>query len=340
MEITLDIKISTLSSCHIMYDKNFLHFILKSKLLTIVFYVVTSVFLQESDFKEINVTGIVTDKETHKPVPNAEVFLQCEYHVDFENNGYEKITVFTDSLGRYSVTFKRGFNVESAAKSSSHNPYRIYNKLSFDSLTINFELEKIIHNSALKTLMYVDSFDEVLDEDSPKFPFLRIQIPSLDTTAILDTNNITTYGFDIATMQMNSDTNECDFWFVPGNQDKEPNVIRANATGGIFPVYETDINSSFFFELNEAPVKGYQNEIYLTGKEEGFFVLARDKRFYAKIILHKWKIDNSGLDKNDKYTKQYGLNFSCIAQSNGTRNLHFSREQLNLSDFVIDGRWR
>ncbi|MBN8569046.1 MAG: hypothetical protein J0M18_05405 [Ignavibacteria bacterium] len=338
MEITLDKKISTLSSYQIMYDKNFLHFILKSKLLTLIFYVVTSVFLQESDFKEVHVTGVVTDKETHKPVPNAEVFLQCEYHIDFENNGYEKKTVFADSLGRYSVTFKRGFNVESAAKSSSHNPYRIYNKLSNDNLTINFELDKIIRNPTLRTLMYVDSFDKMIDEDSPKFPFLRIQIPSLDTTAILDTNNITTYGFDIATMQMNIDTNECDFWFVPGNEDMEPNILSANASGGIFPVYETDINSSFFFELNEAPLTGYRNKIYLNGKEEGFFVRARDKKTFAKIILHKWKIDSSGPGKNGKYKKEYGKNFSCVVQTNGTRNLHFSREQLDLSEFVIDGR--
>ena len=80
--------------------------------------------------------------------------------------------------------------------------------------------------------------------------------------------------------------------------------------------------------------------IKLTGSEEGFFVRCRDSKTYGKIILEKSAIDISAPDGQGSRYKEFGKNFSCLYQPNGTTDLTYSQTDIDLENFLVDFRQR
>ena len=118
-----------------------------------------------------------------------------------------------------------------------------------------------------------------------------------------------------------------------------PYILMANRQGGIIPVYSNEIKSSFLYDKPNAPKEGYFHEYEFKGNEDGFFVLCRDGRTYGKIIFVKSRVSIGGSDESGDYT-DFGREFSCLYQPNGTTDLSFSTPDIDLEDYLVDYRLR
>jgi hypothetical protein len=93
-------------------------------------------------------------------------------------------------------------------------------------------------------------------------------------------------------------------WLESKKSNFENSVIHTNATnGGILPIYESDINSSIYFDLLKLPLNGYKNEHKINGNEIGFFIKS-DKAF-IKLIKQNNTVDGSSPIPNGYYTFMY-----------------------------------
>ncbi len=139
-------------------------------------------------------------------------------------------------------------------------------------------------------------------------------------------------------MSVTNDTLNADIWFDKITREEQPKVIKTNKLGGVIPINFKEIKKSLLFEKIIAPNNGYLTRYKLEDNEEGFFVKCRDGKTYGKIILEKSAIDYSGPDGNGGYMKEFGKNISCLYQPNGTTNLSYQKEEIDLEDFLIDFR--
>lgn len=289
------------------------------------------------DRKNIVVTGQVTDETTGKPIPNAEVVALCWYNHNIDDASFNKQTLTTDSEGKYQAKFDKGHQVDVASKAMAYQPNRSYNKLKDNEIVVNLQLTKKKENSTLVTLLNTDN---VMLDINESIPFLRVRIPARKEGDGLDFKNAMTYGFDFKTLQTNSDTNETDFWFRIENKEGQPTTIATSSKGGIIPILRDEIKSSLLYEKMVAPTSGYVMTYKLTSSEEGFFVRCRDGKTFGKIILEKSAIDISSPDGQGSYYKEFGKNFSCLYQPNGTSDLSYSQTDIDLEDFLVDYRMR
>lgn len=289
------------------------------------------------DRRNIIVTGQVVDETTGQPIAKAEVAVLCWYMSSIDDASFTKKTIFTDEKGIYKATFDKGHQVDVASKANGYIANREYNKLSTNSIQVNLKLTKAKENLTLIKYLSIDNF---LNDEEDKRPFLRVRIHSDDSSKNLDFRKAETFGFDFQTLKTNSDTTNCDFWFKVINKEEQPTILIANKGGGIIPVHSNEINSSFFYEKAIAPTTGYLKEYKLKGNEEGFFVLSRDGKTYGKIIFEKAAIDASSPDGKGGFYKDFGKNFSCLYQPNGTNNLSYSTPDIDLENFLVDYRLR
>lgn len=309
---------------------------MKTTLLNILLIALT-ILASCQDRKNIVVTGQVTDETTGKPIPNAEVVVLCWYNHNIDDASFNKQTLTTDSEGKYQAKFDKGHQVDVASKAMAYQPNRSYNKLKDNEIEVNLQLTKKKENSTLVTLLNTDN---VMLDINESVPFLRVRIPARKEGDGLDFKNAITYGFDFKTLQTNSGTNETDFWFRIEKKEGQPTTIATSSKGGIIPILRDEIKSSLLYEKMVAPTSGYVMTYKLTGSEEGFFVRCRDGKTYGKIILEKSAIDISSPDGQGCYYKEFGKNFSCLYQPNGTTDLSYSQTDIDLEDFLMDYRMR
>ncbi len=289
------------------------------------------------DRKNIIVTGQIVDETTGKPITNAEVVVLCWYMHNIDDASFNKQTLLTDSNGNYKASFDKGHKIDVASKAKYYEPKRIYNKLRDNKIDVPLRLTKKRNNRTLLTLLNTDMLMSDINED---FPFMRVRVYGDKNGTNLDFNNVETYGFDFKTLKTTTNTLESDLWFNTIEKEGQPTTITTNSTGGIIPIFEFDVKSSLLFEKNVAPTKGYKQTHNLTGDEAGFFVLCRDGKTYGKIILEKPLIDISCPDGNGSYYKEFGRNFSCVYQTNGTTDLTYSNTDIDLEDFLVDFRYQ
>lgn len=289
------------------------------------------------DRKNIVVTGQVIDATTENPIPNAEVVVLCWYMHNIDDASFEKQTLTTDNEGKFQIKFKKGYQVDVASKAIGYQPNRSYNELKDNEIQINLKLTKIKENPTLVTLLNTDNVMLDLNEN---FPFMRVRIPAVKNGQGLDFKNAVTFGFDFKTLKTNTDTTETDLWFKVENKEGQPTTIETSANGGVIPILDSEIISSLLYEKNIAPTTGYVTTYKLTGSEAGFFVRCRDGETYGKIILEKSAIDISSPDGQGSYYKEFGKNFSCLYQPNGTTDLTYSQTDIDLENFLVDFRMR
>jgi hypothetical protein len=309
---------------------------MKKQLLLILLTTLT-LFTSCHDLKNIVVTGQVVDETTGQPIVNAEVVVLCWYMSSIDDASFKKQTIATDKNGNYQTTFDKGHQVNVASKGKDYEPNRSYNKLEDNEIEVNLKLSKEKTNLTLVTLLNTDISTL---ETTDKTPFLRIRIHADQNRNSLDLNNIETFGFDIASLTMKTDTAQCDLWFKIEKREGQPTTILTNKKGGIIPIYNNEINSSFLYEKSIAPTTGYQNEYLFKGNEEGYFVLCRDGKTYGKIILEKSSVDRSRPDGKGSFYKDFGKYFSCLYQPNGSTDLSYSPTDIDLEDFLVDYRLR
>jgi hypothetical protein len=309
---------------------------MKTTLLNILLIALTT-FASCQDRNNIVVTGQVIDETTGNPIPNAEVVVLCWYNHNIDDASFNKQTLTTDSEGKYQVKFDKGHQVDVASKATNYQPNRSYNELKDNKIEVNLKLIKKKDNPTLLTLL---NTDKVMLDLNEEFPFMRIRIPAEKNGKEMDFKNALTFGFDFKTLKTNSDTTQTDLWFKIENKEGQPTTIVTSVNGGLIPILGSEIKSSLLYEKTIAPTTGYVSTYKLTGSEEGFFIRCRDGKTYGKIILEKSAIDISSPDGQGSYYKEFGKNFSCLYQPNGTTNLTYSQTDIDLEDFLVDNRQR
>ena len=289
------------------------------------------------DRRNILVSGQITDELTGKPITKAEVVVLCWYMSSIDDASFIKQTLTTDENGNYKATFAKGHQVDVASKAIGFIANRSYHELKDNKIQVDLKLSVAKQNP---TLINYLSTDHVELDFTDKTPFLRIRFYSVDTSNYLNLSKPETFGFDLSNQRTSSDTSKCDIWFKPINKEEPPKIIVSNKGGGILPVYASEIKSSFFYEKTEAPTTGYLQEYKLKGNEEGFFVLSRDGKTYGKIIFEKMELDASTPDGKGGFYKEFGKQFSCLYQPNGTTNLSYYTPDVDLENFLVDYRLR
>jgi hypothetical protein len=300
-------------------------------------FILLMTFASCQDKRNIVVTGQITEEQTGKPISKAEVVVLCWYMSSIDDASFKKLTVLTDQNGNYKVSFDKGHQVDVASKTNGFLANRSYNELKDNKIKVSLRLTRAKDNP---TLIKYLSTEQVHINITDKTPFLRVRFYSADTSTSLDLNKVETYGFDFRNQRTNTDTSKCDIWFQPIHKEEQPKVIVANSGGGILPVYANEIKSSFFYEKMMAPTTGYLHEYKLEGNEEGFFVLCRDGKTYGKLIFVKSEDDVSSPDGKGGFYKEFGREFSCLYQPNGTTDLSYSTPDIDLEDFLVDSRLR
>lgn len=289
------------------------------------------------DRRNIVVSGQITDELTGKPIPKAEVVVLCWYMSSIDDASFKKQTLTTDQNGNYKATFAKGHQVDVASKATGFIANRSYHELKDNKIQVDLKLSVVKQNP---TLIKYLSTEHILLDVTDQTPFLRVRFYSVDTSNVLNLNKPETFGFDLSSQKTSTDTSKCDIWFKPINKEEPPKIIVANKGGGILPIYANEIKSSFFYEKPEAPTTGYLHEYNLKGNEEGFFILCRDGKTYGKIIFEKSEIDASSPDGKGGFYKDFGKQFSCLYQPNGTTNLSYSTPDIDLENFLVDYRLR
>ena len=282
----------------------------------IIFICFFSILTSCKNKTDIIVTGQVTD-EAGNPISNAEVRVSCWYNHDIYDTSLDKNTTKTDNKGNFQVTFEKGYNVYIAVKSKDYEPMTASRDLAESEINIPIKLRKSKTNP---TIIALTTTDLVEIETTEKSPYLRIRIQGLDNNN-LDFNNIKTFGFDFSTLTTNTDVTQCDFWFKIEKKEGQPKILQTNKNGGLIPILDSEIKSSLLYEKNVAPTNGYKSEYKLNGNEAGFFVLCKDGKTYAKIILDKSLIDISSPDGQGSFYKEFGQRFRYLYQPNGTADL-------------------
>jgi hypothetical protein len=295
----------------------------------IILLLIISTTLSCQDRNNVIVTGQITDELTGNPIPNSEVVVLCWYMNSIDDASFNKQTLKTDSNGNYIAKFEKGHQVDVASKYSGYNPNRSYNKLKDNKINVNLKLSKSIQNKSLITLLNTDNVDA---------PFMRVRIYADKGNTKLNFNNWETFGFNFKTMSVTNDTLNADIWFDKITKEEQPKIIKTNKLGGVIPIDNNEVKSSVLFEKGVAPNNGYLTSYNLKGNEEGFFVKCRDGKTYGKIILEKSEIDHSGPDGKGNYIKEFGKNISCLYQPDGTTNLTYQIEEIDLEDFLVDFR--
>jgi hypothetical protein len=291
-----------------------------------------------TDFQNIKVTGKITNAQTGIAIANAEVVVICWYKSDPTDESFRKATLVTDANGKYEASFAAGNEVDVASKSKDFLPARSFNKLKSNQIDVNLQLAISSDNPNL--IVYRNDTLSNLYHTS-KTAFLRISIPIrnniADSTNLM---NILSYGFDFRSLTTSIDTTNCDIWFRASNNGRKPGVLVAHRGGGIIPVYRDQAKSSFLFDMPIAPQTGYTKEYHLKGNEEGFFVLCRDGRTFAKIIFEKSEIETGSYSPSLVPREDIGKYFTYLYQPDGTRNLTYSSPSINLEHFLVSLQMR
>jgi hypothetical protein len=280
---------------------------------------VLTLFSGCGDKSNIKVTGQITDEETGSPIPNADIYASCWYHHNIDDASLDKKNIKTDSLGHFEVNFDKGYSVHLISKSPNYEPNQVSNDLKENQIFITIKLKKAKANP---TLISFTENSIINIENSDKDPFLRVRIQGLKNNQ-LDFNNIKTYGFDFSDQTVKTDISICDIWFGREKKEGRPTTLLTNPSGGLIPIFEKEIKSSLLYEKNIAPTSGYKSAYKLTGDEVGFFVLCKDGKTYAKIILDRSLIDISSPDGQGSFYKEYGQRFRYLYQPNGSTNLTY-----------------
>lgn len=281
------------------------------------------------DINNVTVSGQVLDQVTNKPISNAEVVVLCWYTTSIDDVSFAKKTVFTDSKGMYRVQFDKGHNIDVASQSKGYNPARSYVELSSNEIVANLKLSTSKENSTLRSWLNTDNLIE------GEMPFLGLRIYADVITKKLDLNRVETIGFDLINFKSTTDTSTADFWFMIEKKQGQPSVICASKDGGILPIKDEETTTSLLYTHITAPDSVYFSSYELKSDEHAFFVLCRDGKTYGKIILERTLIDKSIPDGKGSYFMEYGRQFSCLYQSDGTRNLAYSIPDMDLENYLL-----
>lgn len=195
--------------------------------------------------KDIVVTGQVIDEKTGNPIPNAEVLVLCWYMNSIDDASFNKQNLTTDRNGYYKAFFEKGHQIDVASKAKGYKPFRSFNEIDNNRINVTLKLAKQKINPTLKTLLTIDELLYGSEEDPT---FLRVRVNGNKESKSLDFRTVKTFGFDLKTQTINSDTLQTDLWFRTIKREEQPTTIATPQNGGLIPILDKEVKSSLFLK--------------------------------------------------------------------------------------------
>lgn len=284
------------------------------------------VFLIASCSKQLyNFTwsSVIVDEETRQPVPFTSIYTKAFYQNNIDQSNSESYHVISNSNGEFKYCFNKAYQLEVDIKTTRYQAYQ---------QTFNTFSRKLPDTIFIKR---IESDGEL---------FMSISHEGFtQNTPFISQKTIHTYGrrkpeqsleingYDFLEKERSSTVYDLGLNIKGFGNNKLVELITLGK-GGIYPVYNTEISESFFLEMENAPLLGYQKSYRLKGTEAGFFIKCRDGQHFAKIILDKQLYQLQFNNEQDSIV-ELGLKFHYIIQHHPANLNYFPAisvlEQLN-----------
>lgn len=269
------------------------------------------VFLQScssGNTKNIEVSGVIFDSLTGKPIPEARVTVLCWRYLGSDEETYNKIDTVTNSQGAFAAKFDEGFKVDIGSIAAGYHP--VVQQIADLNKSSNISLK--LHRKSVTDSLLQLGYIPVFARDYNTKP----AIPR------------TFHGINILGGKNTSSPDSIDISIMQYHGNGYPKTLITPEKGGIVPIFDKSQNA-----INKAPQSGYVSKYKITGDERGFFVRCRDGKTYARLMLYSLEYDHSGPYKGGAI-KELGIMFEVELQAAG-REFN-SPEDLRLDYYILD----
>ena len=285
-----------------------------TRILILLFIINSLLGCNRKEAKNIVVKGVVFNKETNKPISNAQIVILAWEPSLTETDGleYTKKEFVSDKNGFFSGEFDAALKLDIASTSEGYKPtLKRIDEISSNDILVKLPLE----------LMKVNNFSSQVYVKQPLFLGYKKFFTK-------ENNSIELLGINLNTLD-NSDLNKSDLYVEYDPSTKTPKRLICKPNTGILPIYK-EKNKSLIFDFLIAPDSGYQVEHNVTGEEAGYFL--KHGNGYCKLIM-KERIDSS-IPYKDGYYKEEGYTFEAICNPVGV-NLAVNRK-IDLEDYILE----
>ncbi|CAG5069094.1 hypothetical protein DYBT9623_01829 [Dyadobacter sp. CECT 9623] len=274
-----------------------------------------------SNYNHVIVSGRVRNGLTGLPLQNADVLIFCRQESGIDDMSLVEQSVRTDSAGYFVAEFNKGVKFEIAIKKKGFVPVKLSRWLDSNTIKLNISLLEIAFNSST-----IASFD--INECRNIQIYNRYLTKHKSTSPIPAVN---LFGLDIATLCVKDDTSKCDIWLEANSNFEHP--LRIISKYGVHPIYRSEVKSSLLYERCVAPTSGYKYNLTLEPEIVGFFVKCSKGNSYAKVLL-EFEETTGEWDENETKIAEKGISLNYLFQPNGTTNLHYTNDSLDLDFFL------
>ncbi len=260
----------------------------------------------------ISWSGVVVDKETKQPVPQAQIQASCSYQKNIDETGEEQKYTISDGYGRFKFSFARGFGFRINTSALGYLSGLDYKLVKNNSMSDTIFLSAHPFNASLVVRMQNE------ESFSPQEPFIRQVV--VNSTEKGEKKRVYLLGYDFLNGTNTDELDSADIW-LEINQSNQQIVLKAHPKGGIFPVLKQE-DSDFVTHVTRAPETGYTRHYVITGDEAGFFVLCRNGNHVAKVIPQE-RICEIIYQVNHQTVSEKGIRFDYLFQPDLQNRLFF-----------------
>jgi hypothetical protein len=228
------------------------------------------------EFYSVSCVGTVTDAASGLPVSMATVQSVAFYQENIDQLAEIRKATQTASNGTYTLKYERAHQIKLAISSPGYQPEYLSLRLRRKNVTAQVSLQPSMIDTTIKIVMINDF------EVNPSTPYLRERnyIQSSQTPNEW-------WGYDFFSAMPNPLPQPVDLWLELDATSYTGYVLKTPESGGIIPIFKSDLLHPVYIEPAEAPLAGYRNYYKPLGVEAGYFILCRDGRHVAKIIPEK-----------------------------------------------------
>ncbi|MBS2098008.1 hypothetical protein [Carboxylicivirga linearis] len=274
------------------------------------------VFLSYSCSKEsYNVVwnGVILDSETHQPVPFTSIQTKALFQSNIDQSKVEEHHLLSDANGQFFCRFEKAYRVNILVEPTRHQTFNESYFISKSKLPDTIYLHRSDNSIDLQMSLNEKGFHS-------NAPFISQQMIYTSGKRKYGTST-QKKGFDFLNQQSN--LSQFDIGLnIKKQQNNYEIELFATQEGGIFPVYSNQISESFFLEIENAPLHGYQKNYRINGNEAGYFLKCRDGKHFAKVVF-KPELYKLNITSRQDSIVEMGLKFNYILQNDSTSYSYF-----------------
>jgi len=292
---------------------------LSAEILVIVFLIASC----SKQLYSFNWNGVIVDEDTMQPVPFASVYSKAFYQNNIDLSDSETYHLISNSNGEFKYFIDKAYQLEVEIKTSHYQAYQ----QTFNTFSRKLPDTIFLKRVELEGELFMSINHEGFNQNTPFIS--QKTIYSSGRRKPEQSSEINGYDF----LQKERSSYAYDLGLnIKGFENNKLLELTTLGNGGIHPVYNSEISESFFLEMENAPLIGYQKSYRLEGTEAGFFIKCRDGQHFAKIILDKQLYQLEYCSEQDSIV-EVGLKFKYIIQHHPSNLNYFPAisvlEQLN-----------